>query len=113
MSKFEFTRRGLIKSGLPVVVWRRFDFRRNQSHIKFADQLARDPSAQLPEPDSSDRETWPGDKHPVHASVIVGFNDKRKEVLFMESWAGQSVPRRMRYEELEATATMVFYFEGK
>ncbi|BDS05137.1 hypothetical protein NT6N_01770 [Oceaniferula spumae] len=113
-TKFQFSKaRALIKSGLPVVVWRRFDFQRNQMHIKLAQKFAEDPNALLPEPDTADRATWPGDEHPVHASVIVGFNDKRKEVLFIESWAGQSVPRRMRYEELEATATMVFYFEGK
>lgn len=113
-TEFKFSKaRTLLKSGFPVVVWRRFDFSRNQTHIKFAHQFARDPAATLPKPDATDRASWPGEKHPVHASVIVGFNDKRKEVLFMESWAGQSVPRRMRYEELEATATMVFYFEGK
>lgn len=105
--------RSLIKSGLPVVVWRRFDFSRNRTHIKFASRYAQDSSLTLPEPNEEDRATWPGEQHPVHASVIVGFNDQRREVLFLESWAGQSVPRRMRYEELEATATMVFYFEGK
>lgn len=113
-TQFKWTKaRSLLQSGLPVIVWRRFDFRRNQTHLQFSRQHAQDPTSQLPEPDAADRATWPGEKHPVHASVIVGFNDQRKEVLFLESWAGQSVPRRMRYEELEATATMVFYFEGK
>ena len=105
--------RSLIKSGLPVVVWRRFDFKRNLTHVKFARSHARNNSLILPLPDEADRATWPGGDHPVHASVIIGFNDERKEVIYLESWAGQSIPRRMRYEEIEATATMVFYFEGK
>ena len=105
--------RSLIKSGLPVVVWRKFDFKRNLTHVRFARSYARDATAKLPEPDEADRATWPGEKHPVHASVIIGFNDERKEVIFLESWAAQAIPRRMRYEELEETATMAFYFEGK
>ena len=113
-TKFERSKaRRLIKSGFPVVVWRRFDFSRDRMHVKFSAQHARDNAATLPVPNEADRATWPGDKHPVHASVVMGFNDERKEVLLLESWAGQAVPKRMRYEELEATVTMAFYFEGK
>lgn len=113
-TKFDFGKaRGLLRDGLPVIVWRRFDHRRNALHNRLARDYAQDPSAELPVPDAEDRATWPGKKHPVHASVIVGFNDQRKEVLFLESWAGFTVPRRMRYEEMESTATWAFYFRNQ
>ncbi|MGB0775022.1 MAG: C39 family peptidase [Akkermansiaceae bacterium] len=113
-TKFSYAKaRGLLRSGMPIVVWRRFDSGRNTLHSQFARRYLKDKSLTLPLANQQDRASWPGEKHPVHASVIVGFNDERKEVLFLESWAGQSIPRRMRYEELEATATMVFYFKGK
>ena len=98
---------------MPVIVWRRFDHHRNKLHNQIARKLKEDPAATLPEPDTADRATWPGKHHPVHASVIVGFNDLRKEVLFLESWAGVTTPRRMRYEEMEGTATWAFYFRNR
>ena len=113
-TKFNFGKaRGLIREGLPVLVWRKFDYQRNALHHRITKLHLKDPSVQLPAPTPKDRASWPGKNHPVHASVIVGFNDKRKEVLFLDSWAGISVPRRMRYEEMEATATWVFYFRNQ
>ena len=113
-TKFDYRKaRSLLRDGLPVVVWRKFDYKRNALHNRVARSYLRDSSVTLPEPDAKERATWPGKKHPVHASVIVGFNDERKEVLFLESWAGFTEPRRMRYEEMEATATWVFYFRNE
>ncbi len=40
----------------------------------------------------------------LFASVLVGYNETNHELLFVESWAGLKFPRRMRTEELEATA---------
>jgi hypothetical protein len=97
--------------GLPVVVWRRFSQERNQLHTKQTMQAARDPKFALPSPDTATRDSWPNDKAPLHASVIVGYNADRSEVLFVESWAGMKIPRRMRAEEMAATAYLTFYFK--
>ncbi|MFK7909520.1 MAG: C39 family peptidase [Akkermansiaceae bacterium] len=113
-TEFDFRKaRALMRDGMPVIVWRKFDYRRNQLHNKISRRMIKDPHAKLPEPNADDRAKWPGKDHPVHASVIVGFNDERKEVLFLESWAGVTSPRRMRYEEMEATATWAFYFRNR
>ena len=42
---------------------------------------------------------------------IVGYNADRREVLFVESWAGMKIPRRMCAEEMAATAYLTFYFK--
>lgn len=111
---FDFRKaRSLLRDGLPVIVWRRYDHRRNMLHTRVANQFSKGKEDVFPEPDANERKSWPGKNHPVHASVIVGFNDQRKEVLFLESWAGLGVPKRMRYEELEATATWAFYFKTR
>ena len=72
---------------------------------------SKDPEYQIPRPDLSTRDSWPDDEAPLHASVIVGYNPKRREVLFVESWAGMNIPRRMREEEMTATAYLTFYFK--
>ena len=102
--------RGSLARGLPVVVWRRFSIERNRIHSEQTVQSARNPSFRIPRPDSATRETWPDEKAPLHASVIVGYNAEREEVLFVESWAGMEAPRRMHAEELAATAYLTFYF---
>lgn len=103
--------RSTLRQGYPVIVWRRFSHERNNFHTRHARAHARDASLAIPKPTREERESWPGDDAPVHASVVVGYNDERNEVLFLESWAGLDFPRRMRAEELEATATMAFYFK--
>jgi hypothetical protein len=101
-----------ISQGLPVIVWRRFSFERNELHNRFMRQLARDPSATLPDPaNAAERATWPTETAPLHASVVVGYNPDRKEVLFLESWTGRDKPRRMRVEEMAATANLCFVFK--
>jgi hypothetical protein len=97
--------------GLPVVVWRRFSHERNQIHTKQTMRTAQDPKFAIPSPDSATRDSWPNKKAPLHASVIVGYNPDHSEVLFIESWAGMDIPRRMRAEELAATAYLTFYFK--
>ena len=97
--------------GLPVVVWRRFSHDRNQIHTEQTKQAAQNSDFALPAPDPATRASYPGEKAPLHASVIVGYNPERREVLFVESWAGMNIPRRMRVEEIEATAYLTFYFK--
>lgn len=100
--------RRAIAEGLPVVVWRRFSAERNDLHSRFA----RRPSATLPDPaNPQERASWPDSDAPLHASVLVGYNDERREFHFLESWSGRDIPRRMRTEELEATAYLSFVFE--
>lgn len=103
--------RGALDRGLPVIVWRRFSHERNQVHTEETRQADRNPSYSLPAPDDAIRATWPDTNAPLHASVVVGYNQDRREVLFLESWAGMDTPRRMRAEELAATAYLTFYFK--
>ena len=103
--------RNSLDRGLPVVVWRRFSAERNRVHSQQTIQSARNPGFRIPQPDTATRSSWPGEKAPLHASVVVGYNAERREVLFLESWAGMDTPRRMRAEELSATAYLTFYFK--
>ncbi|MEK7949537.1 C39 family peptidase [Luteolibacter soli] len=101
-----------ISQGMPVIVWRRFSFERNELHTRFMRQLSRDPAATLPDPaNAAERATWPTESAPLHASVVVGYNPERKEVLFLESWTGRDKPRRMRVEEMAATSYLCFVFK--
>ena len=104
---FDFERaQKAIDKGFPVVVWRRYDSERNRLHSGAAR------GGSLPEPDKSDRETWPTTKDaPGHSSVITGYNAETKEVIFSESWGEHTRDKRMRAEELEATSYAVFYFK--
>ena len=80
-------------------------------HTRQTIQASRDPNFRTATPDTATRDSWPDDKAPLHASVIVGYNATRQEVLFVESWAGLDIPRRMRTEEMSATAYLTFYFK--
>ena len=100
-----------IDRGLPVVVWRRFSSSRNKVHSDQTLAAARSPEYRIPRPDIATRDSWPDKESPLHASVIVGYNPTRSEVLFVESWAGMKIPRRMRIEEMAATAYLTFYFK--
>ncbi|WP_367875013.1 hypothetical protein [Luteolibacter sp. Populi] len=103
--------RGL-SAGFPTIVWRRFSQDRNTLHSRFMRDFARDPASTLPNPtDAAERASWPGDDAPLHASVVVGYNAARKEILFLESWTGRDKPRRMRVEEMAATTSLCFVFK--
>jgi len=104
--------RRAIDQGLPVIVWRRFCRQRNALHDRFIRDHRRDPAAVLPDPTlPAERAGWPGDDAPLHASVIVGYHAERREILFLESWSGRDLPRRMRAEELAATTYLSFAFK--
>lgn len=101
-----------IDAGFPVIVWRRFSGERDQLHSRFLRESSRDPSASLPDPsDPGERATWPGKDAPLHASVITGYHQERREFLFLESWTGRDLPRRMRMEEMIATCYLAFVFK--
>ena len=112
-SNFDFDRaRRAIDAGCPILIWRRYDAKRDHLHTEFAKLYAKEPSAELPDPnDSNETMSWPGKQSPGHASIVTGYNAERGEVIFLESWGEHTRGRRMRKEELEATGYMVFYFK--
>lgn len=93
-----------IDAGLPVLVWRKYDPDRDRLHRGRRGRS-------LPEPDAEDRATWPDMKRaPNHCSVITGYHPARRELIFSESWGENARDKRMRVEEMEATAYETFYF---
>lgn len=110
-TKFDFKRaKDSIDAGIPVIVFRRYDQQRDYLHTNFARRLESDPAAELPKPDLNDQATWPGKDAPAHATIVNGYNDKRGEVIFTESWGEHVRNRRMRVEEMEGTSYYAFYF---
>lgn len=109
-TKFDFRKaQAVLDAGLPVIVWRRWTKERDYVHTTFASRYANDPSSELPRADINDRATWPDKNAYAHASVITGYNVKRGEVIFTESWGEAARNRRMRFEEMEGTAYYTFY----
>lgn len=98
-----------IRAGLPVIVWRRWDRDRDQLHTKISRQVAAGKKVQY---ESAREDLLPSeDKNsPVHASVIIGYNDKRQEIIFLESWGQKAFPRRMPVSEISHTADFTFAF---
>jgi hypothetical protein len=97
-----------LQAGMPVIVWRRWGQDRDRMHTRISRAVDAGEDSQYGE---LDRQSLPNDSSPLHASVLVGYNDERKEVLFLESWAGQIKPRRMPVAELDATAYYTFLFQ--
>lgn len=109
-TKFDFRKaQAALDAGLPVIVWRRWAKERDYVHTTFAARYAKDPSVVLPKADMNDQATWPDKKAYSHASVITGYNAKRGEVIFTESWGEEARNRRMRYEEMAGTVYYTFY----
>lgn len=103
------TVRRSIRAGMPVIVWRRWDARRDKLHSQVSRAFDQGSEAGYERPSE---EVLPSKKKrsPLHASVIVGYNDERKEVIFLESWEGISRPRRMPVSEISYTADLTFSF---
>ena len=97
-----------LQAGMPVIVWRRWGPARDRLHTRISRDLESGEETKYP---PLDQKALPNDSSPLHASVLVGFNDERKEVLFLESWAGQTKARRMPIAELDATAYYTFVFQ--
>lgn len=104
----EIVRRS-IRDGMPVVVWRRWDRQRDQLHTRISRGFEKGLDQKY---ERLSEEAMPSKKNrsPLHASVIVGYNDERKEVIFLESWEGLSKPRRMPVNEVSHTADLTFSF---
>lgn len=112
-----FDREKVIRSledGLPVIVWRRVSMEREKAHFRFAAARKKDPllappaltpeeMAKLPESD--------GRGLPSHASVLTGYSPASNSIIYAEPWGEDTRDRRMRVEEMEATAYAVFYFK--
>jgi hypothetical protein len=99
-----------VDAGLPMVVFRRWAQERDYIHSTYSAQIARGMQAELPQPGMEDRKSWPGKDAPAHASIVNGYRDDKREVVFTESWGQQARNRRMRYEEMEATSYYAVYF---
>ncbi len=104
----ETVRRSL-RAGMPVIVWRRWDQARDRLHSQITRDVLRGNDRQFDRPDEA---ALPSKKKrsPLHASVIIGYNDERKEVIFLESWEGDATPRRMPVNEISYTADLTFAF---
>jgi hypothetical protein len=103
-----------LEDGLPVIVWRRVSMEREKAHLQFAAARRRNPTlapaaltteelAKLPERD--------GRGSPSHASVITGYSPATSSVIYAEPWGEDTRDRRMRVEEMEATAYAVVFFK--
>lgn len=103
------TVRRSIRAGMPVIVWRRWDRQRDQLHTRTSRDFEKGKDQRFERPSE---EEMPSKKKrsPLHASVIVGYNDERQEVIFLESWEGLSKPRRMLANEISYTADLTFSF---
>ncbi|MDF1813107.1 MAG: C39 family peptidase [Verrucomicrobiales bacterium] len=102
-----------IEDGIPLVVWRRVSKEREQAHNQFQQAFLQNPGLQIDPPDSETLSEYPrrdAKGSPSHASVITGINVERQEIIFTEPWGEFSRNRRMRFEEMEATAYAVFTF---
>lgn len=99
-----------IDLGMPVLVFRRWSQDRDYVHTLHAMRRKAGEPSQLPEPGMTDRKTWPTKSDFAHASIINGYCDKTREVIFTESWAQEARDRRMRAEEMEGTCYFATYF---
>ena len=104
------TVRRSIRAGMPVIVWRRWDRERDRLHSKVSREFTRGSDGKFERPDEK---VMPSKKKgsPLHASVVIGYNDERKEIIFLESWNGDASPRRMPVSEIAHTADLTFAFQ--
>ncbi len=103
-----------LEDGVPVIVWRRVSMERENVHSKFLMAFEKDNSLTLPKPTPAVMDSFPekgARGAPSHASVITGMNEERNEVIFTEPWGENTRNRRMRIEEMEATAYATFFFK--
>lgn len=105
---------GAIEEGLPVIVWRRVSVEREQAHAAYEEEKLVRPDLPVPDLTTAELESLPRKDEkgsPSHASVITGYHEERGEVIYTEPWGEGTRDRRMKVEEMEATAYAVFYFK--
>ena len=95
-----------IDKGCPMIICRGLNEERDAIQSAFAGEFATNPAVTMPIPSNLTTLKWEG-----HASVINGYNKERDEVIFTESWGEGTRNRRMRFEEMKATTSKMFYFE--
>jgi len=100
----------LIRDGCPIIVWRHITFTRMGEHQAYAK------TTPLPEKSPvSDKKDWVNEKtkdNGWHASIITGYNSKRKEVILTESWGiDWQNGERMSVEELLYSGGCFFWWE--
>lgn len=103
-----------VDAGLPVIVWRRVSAEREAAHRLFMDAFKKDATLSPPVLSTVEMEHLPRREaggSPSHASVVTGLNEARGEVIYTEPWGEETRDRRMRIEEMEATAYAVFHFK--
>ena len=103
-----------LEAGLPVIVWRRVSEERESEHRRFMSAFKEDPALSPPRLSAKELESLPlrdVDGSPAHSSIVTGLNRARGEVIYTEPWGEETRDRRMRVEEMEATAYAVFHFK--
>ncbi|MBL9156597.1 MAG: C39 family peptidase [Verrucomicrobiales bacterium] len=103
-----------LEDGLPVIVWRRVSMEREKVHQQFAAERRQDPALAPPALTAEDLAKLPerdGRGLPSHASVVTGYSTATNSVIYAEPWGEDTRDRRMRVEELEATAYAVVFFK--
>jgi len=103
-----------LEDGLPVIVWRRVSLEREKAHRQFAAARRKDPSLAPPELTAEELAKLPDRKErglPSHASVVTGYSPATNTVIYAEPWGEDTRDRRMRVEEMEATAYAVVFFK--
>lgn len=103
-----------IRAGLPVIVWRRVSTGREDFHARIAQDSRKGKIVALPTLSPEDLALLPDRRakgSPSHASVLTGWSADGEEIFYLEPWGELGEGRRMRWEELEATAYAVFHFK--
>lgn len=102
-----------LRSGLPVIVWRRVSLERERAHADFAIRLAGRPGLPLAPPDAPVLAALPERTRrsaPSHASVLCGIDPATGTVVYREPWGASAGERRMSAVELERTVYAAFCF---
>lgn len=103
-----------LEAGLPVIVWRRVASEREKAHRQFATARGKDATLAPPAltPEELAKMPAKGERGlPSHASVVTGYSPATNSVIYAEPWGEDTRDRRMRVEEIEATAYAVVFFK--
>lgn len=103
-----------LEDGLPVIVWRRVSMEREKAHRQLATARRQNPALAPPALTAEEMAKLPerdGRGSPSHASVITGYSPPTDSVIYAEPWGEDTRDRRMRVEEMEATAYAVVFFK--